>query len=137
MPPKRKSVDLHEDAVSVDLREGWMEKLLALDKDNLASILVDLANKGDISNSTFEGVRTTLPSFSAPNWVDFAEQFGLPSDFESLALEHFVTPSYPLPPSFHGAIIENSWGTQDVYRERRMQTTEEARVRMLDPVSQQ
>jgi hypothetical protein len=90
---KRNSRDLYEHAIqSVDLGEGWMQKLLEIDKE-------DLANQNNITNSTIKKARTHLPSFSVAKWVDFAEKTDLPSDSELLALKPFVTPSYPLPPS--------------------------------------
>ena len=46
-----------------------------------------------------------------------------------LALEHFETPIYQLPPSFHKTIFEASCRTQDVYQEKGLQRRGEARLR--------
>ena len=139
MSPKLTSHELHEHAIqSVDLGVGWMQKILELDKDDLAVILGDLANKSKITNSTLKRVRMTLPSFSVANlkWEDFAERSGLPWDpgFLALRLQPFETPYYALPSSFHEAIIENAWRAQDVYREKSMHWGDEALIRLLDPV---
>jgi hypothetical protein len=43
-------VDIQDAIQSLDLEEGWMEKVLALDEDSLASLLGELANRGHITN---------------------------------------------------------------------------------------
>jgi hypothetical protein len=117
-----------------------VKKLLKLHKDDLALVLGELANRRIITNQTIKTARMTLPSFSAEKWAHFAKETdGLPSNpsLEALQiwLEPFVIPSYTLPPSFHEAIIESSWRTQDVFQEKIL-TNYEARVRLLDPVRQ-
>jgi hypothetical protein len=112
----------------------WITKLLEVDKDQLILILSLIANKGNVDNRSIKKARIELPSFSTAKWIDFAVQAGLLEDPNYLQLEHFDTPVYQLPPSFHKAIFENSWRAQDVYQELVEQTREESRVRILDPV---
>ncbi|KAF8816701.1 hypothetical protein BYT27DRAFT_6384297 [Phlegmacium glaucopus] len=138
MPPalrgsKRKLVELENAIQSVNLDRGWIDELLALEKDDLALVLGDLVNRSRISNTAIKRARSALPSFSAARWAGFAKELRPPLDPEHPVLRHFATPSYWLPPSFHEAIFENSWRTQDVYREKSDQTREEARIRILDP----
>lgn len=70
-----------------------MDTLLNVPKDSLVRILGEIANKANIDS-------------------------GSPMTTRTLSLERFLTPSYPLPPSFHEAIFEYSWRAQDIYREK-------------------
>jgi len=112
----------------------WVQKLLEVDKEQLTLIVSLIANKSNIDNKSIKKARTELSSFSTTKWIDFAARAGLPDDPSYLGLEPFVTPVYQLPPSFHKAVFENAWRTQDVYQETVEQTREESRVRILDPV---
>jgi hypothetical protein len=79
----------------------------------------------------------TKVSFSKTKWTEFAAECGLPPTRPLwLDLVHFTTPKYRLSPSFHEAILENAWHWQDVYRERKDQVREAARLRLLEPVCQ-
>lgn len=112
MSSKRKGYELDidiEDVIqSVDLEEGWMQKLLEVDDEELALIIGDLANQSNLTNKSIKKARTTLPSFCTEKWADFARRVDLPTDPEYLGLEFFKTPVYQLPPSFHEAVVENS-----------------------------
>jgi hypothetical protein len=121
---------------SVQLRKGWLPKLLQVNHDNLALILGEIANEAKISSYDFKKARTTLRSFSTTNWADFATQFGLPSDPEVFMTnaKQATIPVFRLPPSFHKRIVEVAWRAQDVYREILDQREEAARVRVLDTV---
>jgi hypothetical protein len=142
MSSKRKEHDIRvnlENAIRESINSGWMQKLLKLPKDDLTLIIGELANQRVITNQSIKTARMTLPSFSAAKWAYFAEETSLPSTpivLPNVRLEPFVTPSYSLPPSFHEAVIQSSWRTQDVLREKTMLTNEEA-VRLLDPVREQ
>jgi hypothetical protein len=134
MAPKRKAENI-EDAVSlVDLEDGWMQKLLAIDSETLVLILCELCNQGRITSKRIKTGRTSLPSFSTAKWDQFASRIGLPEDPQDVDLDSFTTPIYQLPPSFHTANFESAWRAQDVYQEKASQTREETRVRILDPV---
>ena len=109
----------------------WMQKLLKVDREQLILIVSQIVNKSNIDNKSIKKARTELPSFSTAKWIDFAARAGLPENASYLKLEHFDTPVYQLPPSFHKAVFENSWRAQDVYQEVVEQTS---RVRILDPV---
>ncbi|KAI0286179.1 hypothetical protein BC826DRAFT_918404 [Russula brevipes] len=134
--PKRPADDANVETAfqAADINDDyWMKKLLEVDKDQLTLILSLIANKGNIDNRSIKKSRIELPSFSTAKWIDFARRADLPEDPSYLQLEHFDTPVYQLPPSFHKAIFENSWRAQDVYQELVVQTREESRVRILDP----
>ena len=135
---RRKVVTTAEEvAASVDLEEGWLDKLLELPKDELAKLLGDIANHGKVKTAAIRMVRTSLPSFSGAKWIDFAERFGLPDRLENNRFERVVTPVYRLPPSVHEIMFEAAWHAQDVYQERQAQRREVARVRIMDPVCPQ
>ncbi|KAF8816310.1 hypothetical protein BYT27DRAFT_7277196 [Phlegmacium glaucopus] len=120
-------------AASVDLEEGWLAKFLELPEDDLAKLLSDIANHGNIKTAAITKARTSLPSFSGAKWTDFAEKFGLPNKLENTRFEQVTTPVYSLPPSLHEIMFEAAWHTQDVYQERRKQRREMAGVRIMDP----
>ena len=135
---KRKVVTTAEEvATSVDLEEGWLDKLLELPTDELAKLLGDIANHGKVKTAAIKMARTSLPSFSGAKWIDFAERFGLPDRLENNRFERVVTPVYRLPPSVHEIMFEAAWHTQDVYQERQAQRREVTRVRIMDPVCPQ
>jgi hypothetical protein len=121
---------------SVDLEEGWLDKLLELPGDELANLLGDIANHGKIKTAVIRKARISLPSFSGAKWSDFTEQFGFPDKLENNQFEQVVTPVYSLPPSVHELMFEAAWRTQDVYLERQEQRREAGRVRIMDPVRQ-
>lgn len=133
--PKRSADDADVEtaiqATNID-DDDWMQKLLQVDEDPLILIISQILNKCNIEMKTIKKARIELPSFSLAKWADFAQQAGLPRNPDNLQLEHFSTPVYQLPPSFHKAIFESSWHAQDVYQE--VVTREESRVRTLDPV---
>ena len=52
-----------EVAASVDLEEGWLQKLLTLPTQELAELLGDIANRGKIKTADIKSARTGLPSF--------------------------------------------------------------------------
>jgi hypothetical protein len=114
--------------------DDWLQKLLEVDNEQLILIISYLVNKSNIDNKSLKRVRIELPSFSTAKWAEFAARAGLPTNPRLLELKYFGTPVYQLPPSFHNAVFENSWRTQDVYQEPVEQTKEESRVRILDPV---
>ena len=116
--------------------DDWMQKLLEVDKEQLILIVSLIVNKSNIDNKSIKKARTELSSFSTAKWIDFAVRAGLPDNPSYLQLEYFDTPIYQLPPSFHKAVFENSWRSQDVYQEAVEQTREESRLRIMDPVSQ-
>ncbi|KAF8221790.1 hypothetical protein L208DRAFT_1414470, partial [Tricholoma matsutake] len=122
-----------EVAASVNLEEGWLDKLLELPTDELAKLLGDIANHGKVKTAVIKKARTSLPSFSGVKRSDFAERFGLPDSLENNRFERVVTPVYRLPPSIHEIMFEAGWRTQDVYQERQAQRREVARVRIMDP----
>ena len=126
-----------EVAASIDLEEGWLNKLLELPTDELAKFLGDIANHGKVKTAAIKKARTSLPSFSGVKWTDFAERFGLPDSLENNRFKRVVTPVYCLPPSVHEIMFEAGWRTQDVYQERQAQRREAARVRIMDPVCPQ
>jgi hypothetical protein len=126
-----------EVAVSVDLEEGWLDKLLELPIDELTKLLGDIANHGKVKTAAIKMARTSLPSFSSTKWIDFAERFGLHNKLENNQFEQVITPVYHLPPSLHEIMFEAAWHVQDVYQERREQRREVARVRIVDPVHPQ
>ncbi|KAI0288566.1 hypothetical protein BC826DRAFT_971488 [Russula brevipes] len=113
--------------------DDWMNKLLEVDQEKLILIVSKIVNEGNIDNRSIKKARIELPSFSMTKWIDFAKRTGLSRNPTSLTLQHFSTPVYQLPPSFHKAIFESSWRTQDVYQEVAVQTREESAVRILDP----
>lgn len=119
-------------AASVKMEEGWLDELLALSKDDLAKLLADIANHGNIKTAEIKKAR----SFSGAKWRPFAESFGLPDTLDSNPFEQVSTPVYCLPPSIHEAMFQAAWHTQDVYQERQVQRREEARVRIMDSVCQ-
>lgn len=133
---KTTPVDSEDVAVSVDLEEGWINKFLELTQDELAKVLADIANHGKIKTAAIKKARTSLPSFCGVEWTDFAQEFGLAEKVADHEFEPVVTPVYSLPPSVHEIMFEAAWRTQDVYQERRQQTREAARVRIMDPVRQ-
>ena len=119
----------------VELEDGWMRKLLQIDSDALALILGELSNQGNITTKHINDGRIKLPSFCTAKWVEISSKFGLPHQPVVHNFERLITPVYHLPPSFHLASFQSAWCAQDVYRERAEQTREEARCRILDPVS--
>jgi hypothetical protein len=139
MPKSKRKADIVvEDVVEyINLDKGLVAGLLDLDKDELAAVLADVANKGSISNASFKRARIDRPSFSDAKWSELAPQLGLPvHNMESDDFPKFSTPRYRQPPSFQKAMFENGWRSQDVYRETVEKTTEEAIVRVLDAVCQ-
>ena len=135
---RRKVVTTAEEvAASVDLEEGWLDKLLELPTDELAKLLGDIANQGKVKTAAIKKARTSPLLFSGVKWTDFAERFGLPDSLENNQLEQVVTPVYRLPPSVHEIMFEAGWRTQDVYQERQAQRREAARFRIMDPVCPQ
>ena len=136
--PKRTKDDIDVDSLVelINLDNGLVEGLLQLDRDELAWLLAHIANEANITTTTFKKARIDLPSFSVAKWSKFAEQFGLPEDASALELEPFTTPTYRLPLSLQQAMFEHAWRWQDVYREKFEHTTEEGKVRLLDPVCQ-
>ncbi|KAM6496571.1 hypothetical protein JOM56_007044 [Amanita muscaria] len=118
--------------IDVDSLADSINRLLELDRDQLAELLAYIANEASIA-TTFKKARIERPSFSAVEWSNFAERFGLPDDIEKLSLGSFKTPMYHLPLSFQEAMFENAWRWQEVYREKSDHKREEARVRILDP----
>lgn len=138
MPAKRKAedVDVNDIIESVNLENGWLDGLMSLDRDDLATVLADIANKAKVSTIAFKKARTDLPSFSVVKWSHFSAKIGLPDDPDKLPTEIFKTAVYRLPPSLHAAIFEYSWRWLDVYQEKVDQKRREARVRILDPVCQ-
>jgi hypothetical protein len=125
-----------EVAALVKLEEGWLHQLLALSKDDLAKLLADIANHGNIKTAKIKKARTSLPLFSGTKWGPFAESFGLPDTLDSCPFEQVSTPVYFLPPSIHETMFQAAWHTQDVYQEWQVQRREEARVRIMDPACQ-
>ncbi|KAI0282488.1 hypothetical protein BGY98DRAFT_912213 [Russula aff. rugulosa BPL654] len=113
--------------------DDWLQKLLEVDEEQLILIISYLVNKSNIDNKSLKRVRIELPSFSTAKWAEFAAQAGLPKNPSFLQFKYFGTPVYQLPPSFHNAVFENSWRTQDVYQEPVEQSRGESRVRILDP----
>jgi len=140
MPPKqankrRKVATTPEEATaSIELEEGWLGKFLELAPEELAKVLANIANQGRVKTAAFKKARTSLPSFSAVKWIDFAENFGLHNRLENNQFEQVTTPTYWLPPSIHEIMFEAAWHTQDVYQEWHVQRREAARVRIMDPV---
>jgi hypothetical protein len=100
--------------------------------DDLAMLLGEIANHGKVKTSAIKKARTGLPSFSG---TKFLETFGFPSTLDNDLFERVSTPVYWLPPSIHEIMFEAAWHTQDVYQERQVQRREEAKVRIMDPVS--
>jgi hypothetical protein len=133
---QRKTVDTNVDNIagSVDLERGSVAGLLHLQPDELAILLADIANKANIATADFKNSRAQLKSFSKAKWSNLSPNFGLPLNPENLQLERFETARYRLPLSFHKTSFVNAWRWQDVYREKVVQSKEEARVRILDPV---
>jgi hypothetical protein len=118
---KKRKVMVENMTSSVDLEEGWLDKLLELPGDELANLLGDIANHGKIKTAAIRKARIGLPSFSGAKWSDFTEQFGFPDELENNQFEQVVTPVYTL----------------DVYQERQEHRREAGRVRIMDPVRQQ
>ena len=129
-------IDIESLVDSVPLDKGLVDGLQQLYRDELAALLVHVANVANISTAAFKKTRIELPSFSVAKWSDFAGQFGLAQNILQLKLEPFTTPRYRLPLSLHETMFENAWRWQDVYREKVDYTKEESRVRILNPVCQ-
>ena len=118
----------------VKLEKGWLGKFLELPPEELAKVLADIANQGNVKTSSIKKARTSLPSFSGVKWIDFAEKIGLRNRLDNNQFERVTTPTYWLPPSIHEMMFEVAWRTQDVYQEHHVQRREAARVRIMDPV---
>src|SRR6266852_1481166 len=134
MPPKRPvdNVEVEEAMQAVGIEDNdWLQKLLAVEREQLVLIISCLVNEKSIDNRSIKRARTELPFFSTAKWINFAAKAKLPENPFYLQLTDFETPVYQLPPSFHKAIFENSWRAQDVYQEVVEQTREEYRI--LDP----
>jgi hypothetical protein len=129
-------IDVDELVDSMNLDDGLRALLLELTADELAALLADIANSANLSTAAFKNARVDLPSFSTATWSEFAEQYDLPSDPESVRLTSLNTPMYRLPPSLQVAMFENAWRWQDVYREKVAVEREETKVRLLEPVCQ-
>jgi hypothetical protein len=134
----KRSLDIDVDDIlaSMNLDRGLRAAVLELSQDELAAVLGELANHGNLPTSAVKKARVDLPSFSKAKWSDFALEYGLPRVASALSLGTFTTPKYRLPPSLHETILENAWRWQDVYRERMFQETEAGKVRFLEPVCQ-
>jgi hypothetical protein len=134
--PKRKAKDvaIANSADPVDLPDGWIDKFLALKPEDQTSVIVDLANRAQITTAAIKKARPNLPSFSAAKWNDFPQSFGLPEDLALVKFDSFSITAYYLPPSFHVAAFQVAWHFQDVYQERPEQDREEARIRIFDAV---
>jgi hypothetical protein len=133
--PKRHSEDIDvEDLANSVLN---IDRLLELDCDERAAVLVCIADRVGIPTAILEKARTG-PPFSASKWPDIARQYGLHRDaaLMTFALDSFKTPKYYLPLSLHVTMFENAWCWKDVYCERSEQSREEVAVRILDPVCQ-
>jgi hypothetical protein len=98
-------IDIDDVIACINLDRGLVDGLSC---DELAAVLGDIANKGNIPTATFKMARTALPSFSKVKWTDFASQFGLPADPEKLKLTLYTTPQYLLPPSYQRAMFQNA-----------------------------
>jgi hypothetical protein len=85
-------VDIQDAIQSLDLEEGWMEKVLALDEDSLASLLGELANRGHITNKKARS-KLELESFKC-QWEEFASHFGLPIRLRGVEPPLFTTSVY-------------------------------------------
>ncbi|KAF8324228.1 hypothetical protein F5887DRAFT_927127 [Amanita rubescens] len=119
---RRKVVTTAEEvAASVDLKEGWLDKLLELPTDELAKLLKTAA------------IEMARASLSGVKWIDPAERFSLRNRLENNQFDRVVTPMYRLPPSVHEIVFEAAWHTQDVYQELRAQRSKAARFRTMDP----
>lgn len=134
---KKQRKTAEEVETSVDLEDGWLDKFLTMTTDDLARLLGEIANHGNVKTSAIKKARTSLPSFSGAKWRPFAETFGFPATFDNDLFERVSTPVYWLPAPIHEIMFEAAWCTQDVYQERQVQRREEARVRIMDPVCQQ
>lgn len=133
-PVNYPDIDLGDALESTGIGDNWLQKLLDLDEDQLTLIIGHIMNKASIDNRSMTRIRTQLPSFSTEKWAEFAAQAGLPENADHLRFERFQTPVYELPPSFHVAVFENSWCTQDVYREAVERTLGESQLRIFEPV---
>ena len=146
---RRKVVTIPEEApASVDRNLELLELLKGFDAlidkvveflstDELAKLLGLVANRGKVKTTTFKMARTKLPSFFGAKWIDFVKGSGFCPTLEDnhcWQFDHVVTPVYRLPPSIHEIMFEEAWHIQDVYRERRVQNSQEARSRIMDPV---
>lgn len=76
-------------AATVDLEEGWLDKLLQLPTDELAKLPGDIANHGKVKTAAIKMARTSLPSFFGEKWT---ERFGLLNTLEYNRFERVVTP---------------------------------------------
>jgi len=97
--------------------EGWLDKFLDMETDDLARLLGEIANRGKVKTAAIKKARTSLPSFSGAKWRPFADSF--PDTLDNNLLVQVLTPVYWLPPSTHEVMFETAWHTQDVYQERR------------------
>ena len=134
----KKVTDLYNALYSVELEEGWLEKLLEVEPDKLALIIGHIANCAKIDTLTFKRARSIIASFSDTKWKQTAEHFGLPDRPSQLRdclvwTEMFETPAYYLPSYLHERVAEMAWRLQDVYGELHDQT-EGTKLKDLEPV---